>query len=62
VSVVPIHKAWIEICDGRAEGETERRWYVEHCMADGKYVVADFATEEEAMIEARNWELPVIKT
>lgn len=61
MSVVPIHREWMEVWSGTPKGEDAVRWFVEHCTADGKLVVADYPNEVEALAEARIWGLPLVR-
>jgi hypothetical protein len=54
-----IAEAWIEISSGIAVGETTVRWYVEYCTADSRSTIADRKTEDEAILAANEWDLPI---
>lgn len=55
-----IDDAWIEIASGIAIGETTVRWYVEYCSAGNRCIIADRRTEDEAILTALAWELPIV--
>ena len=61
MTVVLFRPARMEVWAGRPEGSSETRWYVERIEAgdDGGFIASDFGTEEEAVEEAREWELPI---
>ena len=59
--VVPLHKEWIEVFSGCANGAPEVRWWLEYCTADERLCVSDHPTEDEAITEAARWEMPIVR-
>lgn len=54
-----VDHAWLEVFSAIAAGETTVRWYVEYCTADSRSTVADRRTEDEAILAAKEWDLPI---
>ena len=59
MSVVALRKEWVEVWFGRLDGSP--RWFVEHCFDGGKMIVSGRASETEAIADARDFDLPVIR-
>jgi hypothetical protein len=59
VNVVALRKEWVEVWLGTLDDRPT--WFVEYYFDGGGLVVSECATEAEAVSDARDYDLPVIR-
>jgi hypothetical protein len=61
MTVVVLHPERVEVWSGTIEGDAARTWFVSHVSSDGEAIVSNRSTKEEALSDAREWQLPIVR-
>lgn len=59
MTVVALRQEWVEVWSGYLEGRLT--WFVEHFFDGAGMIVSECSTEEEAMADGRDFNLPLIR-
>lgn len=60
-NVAQLRKEWVEVWSATVTGSGRVIWFVEWCKPNGKTIVSDCATEDEALTAAKRWNLPILR-
>ncbi len=59
MTVVALRKEWVEVWAGMLDGRSV--WFVEHHFGGAGLIVSERATEDEAVTDAKEFGLPIIR-
>ncbi|MNX45406.1 hypothetical protein D3C86_759190 [compost metagenome] len=61
MTVVALHPERVEVWSGTIAGDVSPTWFVSHVCSEGEAIVADRCSEDEALSDARDWQMPIVR-